>query len=82
MDIEKQRQILREQKAGYAFLRAFNIEEMRNATFEDRLDGLCQVLELGDALNKPDPRTDDDEFAQRWTEIIKRFEARNEHPTT
>ena len=79
MDRDEQRQILREQKAGYAFLYQFNTEQMRNATFEDRIRGLTAVLGFAEYLNKPDLHADDELLIERWIEIRKRYNAKYGH---
>ena len=69
MDCEEQKRVLRERKSGYAVLRRFDIEEMRSATFPDRLEAFCRVLSLSECLPKEESREDDDEVTRKWTRI-------------
>lgn len=77
MDREEQKRIAREQRAGYAALRQFEIEEMRKATFEDRLAAFRRVLSLSEHLPKNESRADDEEVLHRWKRIRTNYAARS-----
>lgn len=74
VDREEQRRIVREQRAGFAALRQFEIEQMRKATFADRLDSFCRVMGFVEAMDKPISRRDDEYLAGRWQLIRRRYE--------
>lgn len=76
MDIEAQKRIIREQKAGFAKLRRFEIEQMRAATIEDRLDAFARIMGFAEALDKPISRKDDDILAEKWKLIRSRHEGK------
>jgi hypothetical protein len=75
MDFKEQQQLLREQKAGYEYLRQFNIAKAREATFADRLEGFRQILRFSAHLPIRDSRPDarDVEVARRWMKIRERY---------
>ena len=75
MDLEEQKRIVRQQRAGFAMLRRFEIEQMRSATFEDRLAAFRRVLSLSECLPKSDSRVDDDEVTRIWTKIRRKYDA-------
>lgn len=76
MDREEQERIVREQRAGFAALRKLEIEEMRKATFEDRLAAFRRVLNFSEHLPKNESRVDDEEVLQRWKRIRTNYAAR------
>ena len=77
MDFEEQRRILKQKQAGFAVLRRLEIEQMRKATFSDRLDGFRRIMGFVERLNRPADRTDDDILAKRWSDIRRRYDARS-----
>ena len=77
MDFEEQKRIVRQQNAGFAMLRQFEIEKMRLATFEDRLAAFRRVLSLSECLPKSDSRADDDEVTRTWIRIRVKYDARH-----
>ena len=76
MDIEEQKRIVREQRKGYAALRRFEIEQMRSATFEDRLAAFRRVLSLSECIANPKPRAEDDVVVKKWIKIRANYDAR------
>ena len=76
VEIEEQRRVVRAQRAGYAALRKFEIEQMRAATFEDRLAAFRRVLSLSECLPKNESRADDDELMRKWSRIRANYDAR------
>ena len=77
MDLEEQKRIVRQQKAGFAMLRRFEIEQMQLATFEDRLVAFRRVMSLSECLPKSDSRTDDDEVTRTWIRIRGKYDAKH-----
>ena len=76
MDWETQRQVVREQRAGYDWLAKMRLEEARRATFEDRVAAFRQILQLADAFQMRMPgREDDEQVTQRWSRIRARYDA-------
>ena len=54
MDFEEQRRILKQKQAGFAVLRQLEIDQMRKATFGDRLDGFRRIMGFVEHLNRAD----------------------------
>lgn len=77
MDREEMRRIVREQRAGYAWLREMEIEEMRNATPGDRLRAFKQINGLMSLINHPESREDDDTITAAWCRLRARYDAEN-----
>ncbi len=77
MDFEEQKRILKQKQAGFAVLRQLEIEQMRNATFSDRLDAFRRIMGFVEHLDQPISRTDDEILAKRWSEIRRRYDARS-----
>ena len=76
MDRAEQRQIVREQRAGYEFLRRFNLKQAREATFADRLRGLQQILRFNEHLPARPLRPLDEALTQKWIKIRERYAER------
>ena len=76
MDREEQKQILREQRAGYQVLRKLEIDAMRDATFVDRLAAFRRVLSLSECLPRNESRADDDELVRRWKKVRASYDAK------
>jgi hypothetical protein len=76
MDFEEQKKIVREQRAGYATLRKLEIEEMRNATFADRLAAFRRVLSLSECLPVNESREDDEEVMRKWIKIRANYDSK------
>ncbi len=76
MDKETAKRIVRQQRAGYARLHEFEIEEARRATFADRLDAFTRIMQFAEHLPADDSRKDDDEVTQRWILIRERYAAK------
>lgn len=77
MDFEEQKRIVQQQQAGFAMLRKLEIEQMRNATFADRLAAFRRVLSLSECLPKNESRADDEELARIWIKIRLRYAEKN-----
>ena len=77
MDFEDQKRIMREQRAGYAALRKFEIEEMRRATFADRLEAFQQIMRFSKHMKCDASRADDDAVTATWVKVRTRYEAAN-----
>ena len=77
MDFEEQKRILEQKRAGFAVLRKLEIEQMRNATFADRLDAFRRIMGFVEHLDRPNNRADDDLLAERWSEIRRQYDARS-----
>ena len=77
MEFEEQKRIVRKQRAGYAALRQFEIDQMRKATFVDRLEAFKAIMEFAEHMNWTDSREDDNLLAQRWRGIRTRYDAAN-----
>ncbi len=73
MDFEQQKQVVREQRAGYALFHRFEVEEWRKANFTDRLRDYADIMEFSKHLPLPDtPR--DTSVMERWAKIRKRYD--------
>ncbi len=76
MDRDTQKTVVRRQRAGYELLAQLQIEEARNASFEDRVRDFNNVLALARVLQMKEPgREDDDEVTARWSRIRSRYAA-------
>lgn len=75
MEFEEQKRVVREQRAGYAILRQFEIDEMRRATFEDRLAAFAQIMRFSRYMKRDDSRSDDDDVTAKWMKIRARYDA-------
>ena len=75
MDLETQKRLVREQRAGYDWLARMNLEEARRATLDDRVHAFNAILGMARAFDlKPGPR-DDEVVAERWRKIRARYNA-------
>jgi hypothetical protein len=77
VDIEEQKRIVREQRAGYAVLRKLEIERMRTARIADRLDAFTAIMEFAEHMGWTDDDRKDDEIAQ-----LQRRKAFERHAAT
>ena len=76
MTFDEMKQIVREQNAGYEFLRQFNLEEARKATFEDRLRRFRQILQFNEHVPDRSERPMDQGLTRRWMTIRERYAER------
>lgn len=74
MCTEQQKEIVREQLAGYRALDKFDLEQSRNATFGEKLRDLDVIMEFA---SKYGPPFQDDSFQvrARWKKIRERYSA-------
>jgi len=78
MDREVAAQLLRNQQAGYKYLRLFEIDEARSTTFVERLCAFCRLMKFSKYIPSHNLPRDDNQAAQRWRKIRERYEARRE----
>ena len=71
---ELDKEIVREQRAGYDLLDRFNLEESKRATFAEKLRDLDVIMQFAQKYCPPF-RDDSDSVRQRWRMIRERYSA-------
>jgi hypothetical protein len=72
---EEQKEILRQQRAGFETFRKLEIQADRATTVEERLAGFERIQEFAALLPYTGSRVDDDQVTQTWIKIRSRYDA-------